>query len=96
MSVANTPVSAGRGGASQTNVAVGLAAATVVLWVILVITEAEGAIWLLLAALGAVTAFVGWRAGAGARPSGRALAAVVVGVLAFLTVIGWWIVESLS
>ena len=92
----DTPVSTGRGDVSQANVAVGLAAATVVLWVILVVTETEGAIWLLLAALGAVTAFVGWRAGAGARPSGRALAAVVVGVLAVLTVIGWWIVEALS
>ena len=92
----NTPVSAGRGGVSQANVAAGLAAATVVFWVVLVITEAENAIWLVLAALGAVTAFVGWRAGSGARPTGRALVAVVVGVLAFLTVIGWWIVEALS
>ncbi len=92
----DTPVSAARANASQANVAAGLAAATLVLWAILVITEAEDAIWLLLAALGAVTAFVGWRAGAGARPTGRALVAVVVGVLAVVTVIGWWIVEALS
>ena len=96
MSVANTPVSAGRGGVSQANVAAGLAAATLVLWVVLVITETEGPIWLVLAALGAVTAFVGWRAGAGARPTGRALAAMVVGVLAVLSVLAWWIVEGLS
>jgi hypothetical protein len=92
----DTPVRSGRADASQANVAVGLAAATLVVWVILGIAQAESAIWLVVAALGAVTAFFGWRAGAGSRPTGRALAAVVVGVLAFLTVIGWGIVEAVA
>jgi len=77
------------------NVAVGLAAATVVLWLIFVIAQLAGPIWLLVALMGAVTAVMGWRAGRGSRPTGLALASVVLGALVALSVVAWGIVDAL-
>lgn len=94
--MSDSPVSASREDSSQANLAVGLAAAAVVLWVIFAIIDLDNALWLLVAALGAAAAIVGWRAGQGSRPTGRALVAVVVGVLAFLVVIGWAVVDAVS
>jgi len=71
-----------------------MAVATLVAWVIFVIAEIDGPIWLLIAALGAATPIMGWRAGSGARPTGRALAAVVVSIIAVLAVIGGAIMDA--
>ena len=80
---------------SQVNLAVGLAAATVIVFVILAVTDPDGPIWLVLPVLGAITAIVGWRSGHGSRPSGLALGAVLVGVAAILTVVAWVIADSM-
>ncbi len=94
--MSDSPVSASHEDSSQANLAVGLAAAAVVLWVIFAIIDLDNALWLLVAALGAAAAIVGWRAGQGSRPTGRALVAVAVGVLAFLVVIGWVVVDAVA
>ena len=94
MSMAGSSASAGPGRSSQVNLAVGLAAATVILWVIFMVAQVDGPIWLLVAALGAVTAIVGWRTGQGSRPTGLALGAVVVGVVAVIAVVAWGIVDA--
>ena len=95
MSMTDSSASAAPARSSQVNLAVGLAAATVVAFVILAATDADGPIWLLLPVLGAVTAFVGWRSGGGSRPSGLALGAVVVGVAAIVTVLVWVLADSM-
>ena len=74
--------------------ALGLAAATVLVFVILAATDADGPIWLLVAALGAVTAVVGWRSGQGSRPSGLALVAILVGLAGVALVAAWVIADS--
>lgn len=76
--------------ASRANVAVGLAGAAVVVFVIAMIVAQDDNDWLwpLAGVLGGVGAFTGWRAGR-PRPQGKALAAVVLGGLVFLFILGW-------
>ena len=93
--MADSSASAAPARSSQVNLALGLAAATIVVFVILAVTDADGPIWLLLPVLGAVTAFVGWRSGQGSRPSGPALVAVIVGGAAIIMVVVWIIADSM-
>ncbi len=79
-----------RAGTAST-LAIGLAAAGVVLLIIFAATNVESAVWLLVGALGlgaAIVAFVM----TGGRPRGATLAAGVVGVVLALLVIVWGIV----
>lgn len=57
--MSDSPVSASHEDSSQANLAVGLAAAAVVLYVIFAIIDLDNALWLLVAALGAAAAIVG-------------------------------------
>lgn len=94
--MADLSARAGREDSSQVNLALGFAAATVVLFVVFSVADIDGPIWLLIAGLGVVTAILGWRAGRGSRPTGRALIAVAVGVIAFLLVMGWAVVDAVG
>jgi hypothetical protein len=78
---------------SQTRVALGLAAATVVAWIVLAALDHDGAGWILLPVLGIAAAVSAWRAG-GTSPQRNmtAFVALVVGVLAILTFLGFVIV----
>ena len=77
------------------NLAVGLAAATVVAWIVLAVIDHDGPGWLVVPVLGALAAIVGWRAGQGSRPTGLALVAVIVGVLGVLSVLVWIIADAM-
>jgi hypothetical protein len=92
--MADTSGTSGPGRGSQVNLALGLAAATVLVFVILAATDADGPIWLLVAVLGAIAAIVGWRSGQGSRPSSLALVAVLVGLVGVALVLGWLIADS--
>ena len=80
---------------AQVNLAVGLAAATVVAWIVLAILDHDGPGWLVVPVLGALAAIVGWRSGNGSRPTGLALGAVIVGVLGVLSVLVWIIADAM-
>ena len=86
--------SAERGAPSRANLAAGLAAAAVVVWLALMAADADGPIWILQGALALAAAIAGWRAGNGAMPHGRALVALVVGGLLFLMFVGFTIAEA--
>lgn len=86
----------GPGNPSLVNLALGLAIGAAVLWIVFTVLSVEGPIWLLVGLLGAVAAITGWRSSGGATPRGRALAAVIVGVLAFLSVLVFTIVLAIS
>ena len=79
---------------SLTRTAVALAAATVLTWIVLVVTDHDGAGWLIQPVLGVATAVFAWRAGHGSTQNVRALVALVIGVLAVLAVLGWMIAEA--
>ena len=80
---------------SRANVALGVAALGVLLYVIaIVLDDADGEwLWPLAALVGGVGAVMGWLAGR-PRPHGRALAAVILGALVFLAIVGWIIVAA--
>lgn len=77
--------------APAAKLAVGLAAAAIVLLIIFAIAGIDSAIWLIVGALGLAAAIVGWRAGGG-RPQGLTLGATVVGAVIALMVVIWGIV----
>ena len=62
--------------------AIGLAAATVVAWIVLAAIDTDGAAWLILPVLGAATALTAWRAGGSSPRNVRAFVPLVIGVLA--------------
>ena len=86
----------GAGNPSLVNVALGLAIGAAVLWFIFTVLSVEGPIWLLVGLLGAAGAITGWRSAGGTTPRGRALAAVIVGALAFLSVLVFTIVLAIG
>ena len=86
----------GPGNPSLVNLALGLAVGAAVLWLVFTVLSVEGPIWLLVGLLGAAGAITGWRSGGGATPRGRALAAVILGALAFLSVLIFTIVLAIS
>lgn len=80
---------------SQVNLALGLAAATVVAWIVLAVIDHDGPGWLIVPVFGALAAIVGWRSGQGSRPSGLALVAIIVGVVGVLSVLIWIINDAM-
>ena len=62
--------------------AIGLAAATVVVWIVLAAVDYDGAAWLILPILGVATALASWRAGGTSPRNVRAFVPLVIGVLA--------------
>jgi hypothetical protein len=79
---------------SRANLAAGLAIAAVVAWAVLVAVDADGPIWITVGVLALAAAVTGWRAGAGALPRGRGLAALVVGSLLFVLFVAFTITEA--
>ena len=72
-----------------TRLAVGLAAAAVVLWLALAAADHDGPLWLVWALLGLATAVVAWKAG-GTSPRNRtAFVCFLIGILAVLVFIGF-------
>ena len=89
-----TPTTTESAQASRANVAAALAALAVAIWIVLIAIDADGPIWILVgvASLGAV--ITGLRAGGGALPRGRALAALVVGAALFTAFVVFTILEA--
>jgi hypothetical protein len=83
---------------SRANLALALAGAAAVLYILAVfVAEESNADWLwpVSAVVGGAGAITGWSAGT-PRPRGRALAAVVLGGLIFAVVLLWVIVAAIS
>ncbi len=78
------------------NLALGLAVGAAVLWIAFSALSVDGPIWLLVGLLGAAGAVMGWRSAGGAMPRGRALAAVILGALAFVSVLVFTIVLAIT
>ena len=80
--------------ASHANLAAALAAVAVAIWAVLLAIDADGPIWIIVgvASLGAL--IMGWRAGGGAMPRGRALAALIVGGVLFAMFVVFTIMEA--
>ena len=75
------------------NMALASAAGAVVLYVVFLALEIDNALWLLVPVEGLTAVFLGWRAGGGSMPTGRALIAVIVGLVATVVVLGWLVVD---
>jgi hypothetical protein len=75
---------------SRANLALGVSALAVVLWIVAMIVaqETNGWLWPLSGLVGAAGAITGWTAGK-PRPSGKSLAAVILGGLVFAAILGW-------
>ena len=79
---------------SKATLALGLAIATVVSFVILAAIDHDGAGWVLQPVLGLATLVTAWMAAKGMPRSGKALIAFVIGALAVLNFIGWIILDG--
>ena len=79
---------------SRANLAAGLAIAAVVVWAVLIAVDADGPIWIVEGVLALAAAAAGWRAGGGAMPRGRPLAALIVGGVLFLLFVAFTIAEA--
>lgn len=85
---------AGPADRSQTNLAVGLAAAALLAMFVLAAADADGPIWIIQGVLALAAAVVGWRAGHGSTRNPLALGALVVGTILFLIFAGFLISEA--
>jgi hypothetical protein len=74
---------------SLTRTAVGLAVATVLVWLVLAALDHDGAGWLIWAILGVATAVTAWRAGGTSPKNTRPFVALIIGVLAILVFLGF-------
>lgn len=85
------------GEASPANLALALAGVALALYVVAMIVAQDdnGFLWPLAGLVGAAAAITGWKAGR-PKPRGRALAAVVVGGLVFLVILGWIVVAAFT
>ena len=83
-----------RGTAGSPEVAVAVSGLAIAVLVMFAAVGVDGPVWLLVAVLGAVGAWLGWRTRGGARPEGKSLVAVVLGGLAVLSVIAWIVVAA--
>ena len=81
---------------SLTWTAIGLAAATVIAWVVLVAVDHDGAGWLIFPILGLAAAVTAWRAGGTSPKNVGAFAALVIGVLAVVVFAGWLIADVVA
>lgn len=73
--------------------AMGLAAATVIAFVVLAAVDHDGAGWLIFPALGLAAAVTAWRAGGTSPKNIGAFVALIIGVLAILVFAGWVIAD---
>lgn len=85
--------------ASRSTTALGVALVALVTFVIAQFVAADdndpmGWLWPVAGLLGLVGAILGWRAQQ--PPKGRALAAVIIGGLLFLMILGWVVVALIS
>ena len=78
---------------SLTRAAIGLAAATVVAWIVLVAVDPDGAGWLVFPVLGLAAAVVAWRAGGTSPKNMPAFVAFIIGVLAILVFVAFVIFD---
>ncbi len=78
---------------SLTRTAIGLAAATVVAWVVPVALDHDGAGWLVFPVLGLAAAVVAWRAGGTSPKNTHAFVALIIGVLAIVVFVAFVIFE---
>ena len=94
--MAHQPTDRVTGPVSQrTDLALGLAVVALILYVVAMVIAQEKNDWLWPVAglVGGAAAVTGWMAGK-PRPRGKALAAVVIGGLIFLAILGWTIVAA--
>ena len=77
---------------SLTRIAVGLAAAAVVVWVVLAAIDHDGAAWVLMPLFGLGAAVAAYRAGGTSPKNMPAFVAFIIGVAAVLVFILWLIV----
>ena len=79
---------------SLTRTAIGLAAATVIAFVVLAALDHEGAGWVIFPVLGLAAAVTAWRAGGTSPKNVGAFVALIIGVLAVLVFVGWIIADA--
>ena len=79
---------------SLTRIAIGLAVATVIAFVVLAALDHDGPGWLLLPALGLGAAVTAWRAGGTSPKNVGAFVALIIGVVAILLFAGWIIADA--
>ena len=72
-----------------TRTAIGLAAATVIAFVVLAALDHDGPGWLIFPVLGLAAAVTAWRAGGTSPKNIGAFVALIIGVLAVLVFAGW-------
>lgn len=82
---------------SRADMALATAVLAVALYVVAMVVAEEdnGWLWPVAGLVGLVAAVLGWQAGR-PRPQGRALAAVVLGGLVFLSILGWVVVAAFT
>ncbi len=78
---------------SLTRMAIGLAAATVVAWIILVVLDHGGAGWFVFPILGFAAAVTAWRAGGTSPKNMPAFVAFIIGVLAIVVFVAFTIFD---
>jgi len=79
---------------SRTQMAIILAAATVLSFVVLAGFDHDGAGWTIFPILGLATAVIAWRAGGTSPRNMRAFVPLIIGVLAILVFLGWVIADA--
>lgn len=85
---------------SRTNLALGVSLLAVALYVLSMAVAGDdetdyGFLWPLTGAVGLVGALLAWRPGQ-PKPTGRALAAVILGGLVFAVILGWVVVAAFT
>ena len=83
-----------RGDASRTNLAVGLAAATLLTMIVLAALDHDGPVWILQGVLGLATVVVAVQAGGTTPKNPRAFGALIVGGILLLLFLGFLISEA--
>ncbi len=78
---------------SLTRMAIGLAVATVVAWIIPVALDHDGAGWLVFPILGFAAAVAAWRAGGTSPKNMPAFVAFIIGVLAIVVFVAFTIFD---
>ena len=89
-----SPRTTGAAQESRANLAAALAVLAVAVWAVLVAVDADGPIWIVVGVASLGAAIMGWRAGGGAMPRGRALAALIVGGVLFAMFVVFTIMEA--
>ena len=83
-----------QGDASRTNLAVGLAAATLLTLIILAALDHDGPLWIIQGVLGLATVVVALQAGGRSPANPRAFGALIVGGVLLLLFLGFLVTGS--